>query len=130
MQSKQALTPVIRVSVEKITEFILKNRKKRAWMGMEKPDIIVSIICAIGRNGIIVVTNEKDEIEGVATGKIDYLYKVIMVDNILVTTKRALKEIITTVRELWKDFDFQGERNDGLRRYENGEKFLKRLERF
>jgi len=88
MQSKQSLTPRVNVSVEKICQFILSHRRKRAWAEMTGSQITVNIICAIARGEIIVVQNDAGELEGVAIGRADHLNRVAMCDNWLATTRQ------------------------------------------
>jgi hypothetical protein len=128
MQSKQELTPLIRIDVEKIARFILEHKSKRAWSNMDLGQIKVDVICAIARQEIGVIVNDKKEIEGVGIGHANHLYKVMTVDNWIATTRRARVELVKMFRQIWQGFDVQGERRDGLTRYKNTERFLHKLE--
>lgn len=118
----------VELNVGDVVGWILKHRKKKAFLGWTKRDLTLALKKGfIG--GVKIACSDCNTISGVVMYEESPEYMILHINNILVTHPKALKMFIQEFRNRYLDWTIQGNRQGILKEYKgnNTDRLLNKL---
>lgn len=112
-----ATTPQIEIIVKRLIDFVMKNRKRKAFFNMNRSAIEEVLRQDIMQRSCVWIVDEVDNIIGMAHGVADYNTFQFYVSNILTVDKRGLKILVEMFNTLFPEFTLAGHRYDKKKEY-------------
>lgn len=112
-----ATTPQVEIMVRRLTDFVMKNRKRKAFFDMNRVAIEEVLRQDIMQRSCVWVVDEVDNIIGMAHGVADYTIFQFYVSNVLTIDKRGLKILVDMFQKLFPEFTLAGHRYDKKKEY-------------
>lgn len=96
-----------------LVEFVIANRKGKAFIDYSEPEIANLILQSSEEGGLFYLTNNDNKVCGIVLATIDSNLHTFFVNDILTTDKDAFKRFIVAFKDKFSNFNIRGERRRG-----------------
>lgn len=117
------------LQVKDLVDFVIKNRRGKAFEGREIEDIIHEIRQALHQSCISWCVDKENKIVGLALGTIIPEQNVFYVTNILTTRPKVMAILLDKFQQLYPGYRLEARRHGKIKRY-NTDKFLQKVKSF
>jgi hypothetical protein len=116
------------ITLGQITEWILKNRRKTAFINYTAETIMDELVRCVNDRTMVLITEPDNSIVGVATGVVNSEISKLYVYNILTTKPKAVKQMVVWFKTNYPNLTLTGKaRGVRPRKFNNTNKLLARL---
>src|SRR6266516_3688079 len=113
--------------VKDLVNFVLKNRKGKAFQEWTADEIALAFSKAFMKNEAAWSINKQGEIDGVIIAHAFPEAKILYIENILTTSRGVIKSFLQLYYKLYPGFSIEARRRGKYTSYKNTEKLLKRM---
>ena len=110
----------MKVTIPDLIQFVLRNRRGKAFKGWTPQQIGWRIERALNNGGLAMAVNDKGAIVGLCCATPDHEKKVLHVDEILTTWPQALSGIIQKYKQWFDGFEITARRRGKQKLYRTG----------
>lgn len=117
------------ITYEEIADWIIENRKSKAFSGYSKDDIIGQIDFCVKHNSMLVIRSpETEEIVGVCCAELHHEEKELFIQDILTTKPHIVKQMMIYVLDNYPNYRITGVNRSGRNRcFTQSHKLFNRL---
>lgn len=101
------------VTLQQLVDFVLKNRRGKAFLNYSELNIASSILTASLENTLLYSVDSDGNIDGIVVATKSPEIKVMFINNILTTRHSVLQLFVRTFRKLYPQYSLRAERWHG-----------------